>query len=144
MRSLRECQRVDPKLRRHRCPLGGSAHGSLAPQRRRRCGRDQGAEEIGQEASKARKRSEGDAHADRRQEADEGDHREEAGGTTAAQVRLTRPEPLLMRGFAKRRLQTQISVLVARFSQSASSRSPQEPSEPIECTVTAYPVMLSS
>lgn len=56
--------------------------GGAAAERRRRLGRDQRSEEAGV-------RSEGDANADRRQEAVEGGGREEVRSQAAAEVRLT-------------------------------------------------------
>jgi hypothetical protein len=68
----------------------GRPDGRAAQERRRRSGRDQGPEEVGQEAAEGGGRPEGNADADRRQEA-EGSGREEAGGQVAAEVGVGAP-----------------------------------------------------
>jgi DNA end-binding protein Ku len=58
-----------------------------------RSGGDQGSEEVGQKAAQGRGGPEGDADADRRQEAREGDGGEEAGCQAAAEVCLGTDRP---------------------------------------------------
>ena len=65
--------------------------GRAAQERRRRSGRDQGPEKPAKKPRKAASRSEGNADADRRQEAGEGSRREEAGGQVAAEVGVIVP-----------------------------------------------------
>ena len=73
-----------PRRERGR-PDGGAAARASAADR----SRDQGAEEVSQEAAQGVGRPEGNADADRRQEAGEGGGREEAGSQAAAEVGLS-------------------------------------------------------
>ena len=66
----------------------GRPDGRAAQEHRRRAAAAKRLRKAGQEATQGRSRSEGNADADRRQEAGEGGRREEAGGQTAAEVGL--------------------------------------------------------